>query len=151
MFRSGTLTAAVMLAIFGSMTAMAFGFPEKARMMPLIFGIPGTVLALVQLVIELRKQPVALDPAAAAEEREKRGQEIRLFAWLGVFFVGILAFGFVVAAPILVFAFLRFGQGESWTVSLVGGAGAWVILWGLFGHVLELFLFEGHLLPLITG
>jgi hypothetical protein len=37
---SRILTAAVMLAIFAGMTAMALGFPAKAQLMPLLIGVP---------------------------------------------------------------------------------------------------------------
>ena len=107
--RSGTLTAFVMLVIFATMSLLALGFPDKARTMPLMVGIPGTLLALLQFVNELRKVPAMESEALAVESREKRRQELKLFAWLGIFFVGVMAFGFVWAAPVLVFAFLRFG------------------------------------------
>jgi hypothetical protein len=70
-----------------------------------------------------------------------------MFLWLALFLAGILAFGFLYATPVLVFAFLRFGERESWTVAAIGALGAWLILYGVFVQLLELFLFEG-LLPI---
>ena len=151
MFKSSTVTALVMLAIFATMTLMALGFPEKARTMPLMFGIPGTILAAIQVVMEFRKAPVTADAGQAAKARERRAEEFKLFGWLAIFFVGILSFGFIYAAPLLVFAFLRFGQGESWSMSIGGGIGAWLVLWGMFSQFLELYLFEGLLLPVLMG
>jgi hypothetical protein len=72
-----------------------------------------------------------------------------MFFWLAAFFAGVMAFGFLYAAPVLVFAFMRFGQKESWPVALAGGVGTWVILYGIFTWMLELFLFEGLLLPML--
>lgn len=147
-FNGRAATSLVMLAIFAAMTAIGLGYPEKARMMPLLVGIPGTILALAQLIRDIRFPTVeALTEETIAERR----REIAMFAWLALFLAGVMGFGFLYAAPILVFAFMRFGQKESWTVALAGGIGAWVVLYGIFTRLLELFLFEGLLLPLLTG
>jgi hypothetical protein len=117
-------------------------------MMPLLVGIPGTILALAQLIHDIRfSEAKAVD----VDTSIKRRREIKMFFWLALFFAGVMSFGFVYAAPILVFAFLLFGQKESLTVALFGGVGAWVILYGVFTRLLELFLFEGLLLPLLVG
>jgi hypothetical protein len=43
-----------MLAVFAGMTVIALGFPAKAQLMPLLIGVPGTAMALVQLIKEVR-------------------------------------------------------------------------------------------------
>ena len=48
------LTALTMLIIFLSMTLIGLGFSEAARLMPLMIGIPGTILGLVQFIMEFR-------------------------------------------------------------------------------------------------
>ena len=147
-FSGRAITTLVMLAIFAGMTVIGFSYPEKARMMPLLVGIPGTIMALTQLIHDIRFPAVkSVDVDTAIE----RGREIKMFLWLALFFAGVMGFGFIYAAPILVFAFLYIGQKESLTVALVGGIGAWVILYGVFTRLLELFLFEGLLLPLLVG
>lgn len=147
-FNGRAITSLVMLVIFAGMTVIAMGYPEKARMMPLLVGIPGTILALAQLIRDVRF-PEARDKTEETAVESRR--EFKMFFWLALFFAGVMGFGFIYAAPVLVFAFLRFGQKESWTVALIGGAGAWVILYGVFATLLELFLFEGLLLPLLIG
>jgi hypothetical protein len=147
-FSGRVATSLVMLAIFAAMTAIGLGYPEKARMMPLLVGIPGTLLALAQLIRDIRFPDVEAPTEEAARERRS---EIGMFAWLALFLAGVMGFGFLHAAPVLVFAFMRFGQKESWAVALIGGFCTWVILYGVFTRILELFLFEGLLLPLLTG
>ena len=61
-----TLTSAVMLAIFAGMTAMALGFPAKAGMLPLLIGVPGTLMCAAQLLIDLRRTRAPAVAAAAA-------------------------------------------------------------------------------------
>lgn len=147
-FSGRAMTSLVMLAIFSAMTLIALGFPEKARMMPLLVGVPGTLLALTQLVADLRTTD--RDKHFAEGEVERR-RERHMLAWLGAFLVGVLGFGFLVAAPLLVFAFLRFGQRESWAVALVSGVGVWVILYAVFTRMLGLFLFDGLILSRLIG
>lgn len=141
---SRVLTSAVMLLVFAGMTGLAFTFPPQAQLMPLLIGIPACVMALVQLIRDLRPA-VAAAPDAGPLAREERRREAKMFLWLAVFFTGVLASGFIWATPVLVLAFLRFGERESWQVAIIGAIGAWLILYGVFVQLLELFLFEGLL------
>jgi Tripartite tricarboxylate transporter TctB family len=143
---SRVLTAAVMLAIFAGMTVIALGFPAQAQLMPLLIGVPGTLMALLQLIKELRA-PAEPPPVAEAtfEAQREQARERKMFLWLALFLAGILAFGFLWATPVLVFAFLRFSERESWSVAAVGALGAWLVLYLVFVKLLELFLFEGLL------
>jgi hypothetical protein len=145
---SRVLTAAVMLAIFAGMTGIALGFPAQAQLMPLLVGVPGTAMALAQLIREVRAPAAARPTAEAALELpQEHSREQRMFLWLALFLAGILAFGFLWATPVLVFAFLRFSERESWAVAAIGALGIWAVLYGVFVKLLELFLFDG-LLPI---
>ena len=145
------LTTAAMLAIFAGMSAMALTYPEKARFLPLLISVPATLMCLAQLIFDVRsvlQDRSAEDSAATALEYPR---EIKMFFWLILFLLGIMSFGFLYAAPILVFAFLRFGEKEPWATAILGGLGAWIILYGVFTRLLELFLFEGILTRLLIG
>jgi hypothetical protein len=143
------ITALAMLIIFVTMSLLALGFPEKARLMPLLVGVPGSVLGLVQLINELRRseQYVTSDAEAAAMNKAERS----MFAWIFLFFFAILGFGFVYAAPVLVFAFLYFGKKESLPVGLVSAAGTWAVLYGVFELGFEIPLFPGLILEWLLG
>ena len=144
------LMAVVMLAIFVTMSLMALGFPEKARLIPLMIGIPGSALALVQVLLELR---TAIDEAVEFDEerREARRNERHMFIWLLLYFFGILGFGFIYAAPVLVFGFLYFGEKETIKVGAFGAAGTWAVLYGLFEQAFEIPLFNGLVIEWLTG
>ncbi len=131
------LTAVAMLAIFVTMSVMALGFPEKARLMPLMIGIPGSVLALVQVLRELR---TAIDKAVQADEEQgqTRRNERHMFIWMLLFFFGFLGFGFVYAAPLLVFGFLRIGMKESLTIGVISAVATWAVLYGLFEKAFQI-------------
>ena len=138
---SRVLTAGVMAAVVISMTVLAFGFPPAARLMPLLAGIPGSALALICLGREVRG---ALEEAAP-EATDARRAERAMLAWTLAFFAGILAAGFLFAAPVLVVAYLRFGARERWTVALASAAITWALLYGLFELAFRIPLFDGLL------
>ena len=140
-------TALFMFLVFATMSLIALGFPPKARLMPLLVGIPGVILGLAQLVIELRA-------AHARSPREPTGltaAERHMLGWTLLFFVGLLAFGFVHAGPVLVFAFLLLGRGESLTISAVSAVGTWAVLYGLFVKAFEIPLFAGLVVEWLSG
>jgi hypothetical protein len=145
------LTTLVMLLIFGGMSLMALQYPPKAQLMPLIVGVPATLMCLAQLVLDLRR--AVRERLAGADVEEARAtlrKEAEMFAWTGLFLAGILGFGFEYAAPLLVFAFLWLGQRESLATAVVGGVGVWAIMYGLFNRLLGLPLFEGLVPPLLA-
>ena len=140
-----------MLGIFTGMAVMALTFPDKARFVPLLISIPGALFCLAQLALDIRQQGRTADTDAEPDSREDPPKstaraEVIVFAWLAVFFAGLLGFGFLYGSPVLVFFYLRFGVGESWLVALLGGIGVWVILYSVFSRLLEVVLFEGHVL-----
>jgi hypothetical protein len=130
-----------MAAIFVTMTLLAFGFPPAARLMPLLAGVPGSVLALICLAREIRQSLEETAPSAA----DARGVERAMLGWTIAFFVGILAAGFLVAVPVLVVAYLRLGAGERWATAIAGAAGTWIVLYGLFETAFGIPLFTGLL------
>ena len=142
------LTAGVMLLIFATMVAMATTYPGDARLLPLVIGIPGLVLCIIQFVNELRTKPGADEKTFTAEDRMA---ELKMFGWFSVFVFGIILFGFPYAAPIIVALYLHFSWGEKWYVSLGAAAFAWAVLHGIFDYVLGLPLFEGLAYEWIYG
>lgn len=144
------LMALIMLVIFSAMSLMALGFPEGARLMPLMAGVPGVLLASAQLFIEVR---ATLARAVATEEAplEVGRAERQMFTWLLLFFAGILAFGFLYAAPLLVFSFLWLARRESFSSGIIGAVATWAVLYGLFETAFEIPLFDGLLAGWLLG
>ena len=142
------LIAGVMLLIFATMVAMALTYPGEARLLPLVIGIPGLVLCILQFVVELRTKP---EEAGKVFTRADRMAELKMFGWFSVFVFGIILFGFPYAAPIIVALYLHFSWGERWYVSLGAAAFAWAVLHGIFDYVLGLPLFEGLVYQRIYG
>jgi hypothetical protein len=135
-----------MFLIFLTMSLIAMGFPEKARLMPLMVGVPGSILGLIQLILEIRASRDAEPP-----DPEKSRTERSMFIWIFLYFFGILGFGFIYAAPLLVFAFLFIGRKESLPISLISAAGTWAVLFGFFERGFEIPLFTGLIVESIIG
>lgn len=65
-----TLTSILMTAIFAVMVFVALGFPWPANFMPLIIGVPGLALSLLQIVLDVRdfrRQQGRIDPRTEFE------------------------------------------------------------------------------------
>jgi len=162
-----TLVTIVMLLIFATMVWMSLSFPVKARLMPMIVGIPGMAFCLIQLGIDLfsgakagphkaHHHVPAEAPAAAAnlevleaeEELPEFGphtvrQETVMWGYFVSFIAAILLFGFYISVPIMLAASLRTQAGKSWKFSLLLAVIATAALYLMFGRFLGIQLHEG--------
>lgn len=144
-FDGRTLTTLVMLAIFAGACLIALGLPQKAAFMPLLVAIPGGLLCVWQLILDLRRAPE--EPKARKEEEpEDSATEVEAFLWLGGFSVAILGFGFLVGGPLVVAGFIRYSSGESWRNAIFAGVATFALIWGVFIWLIELPLFDGLIL-----
>lgn len=147
-----TATTLVMLAIFSAMSLLALGFPEKAAFTPLLVGVPGIILCAAQLAIDLRAQANAAGPdsdeaLAGRDDDTMSRREWSMFLWLAIFTIAIVGLGFHVGGTLVVFLYVRFGEGEPWRNAVFAGVGTFLVIWLIFTKLLELPLFSGLLLP----
>jgi hypothetical protein len=119
----------------------------QARLYPYVIGIPMVILALIQVILDLkgieRKQPDAapvdfqFSQLTVAPE-VARNRAIRMFCWLFGFFLSIWLLGFAITIPLLVFSYLKIQSNEKWMLSLTLTAAAYVFFWTLFVRLLTL-------------
>ncbi|AMB85091.1 hypothetical protein AWM79_07125 [Pseudomonas agarici] len=147
-YNGQVLTALAMAGFFLATTAIAFSFPPQARLLPLMVGVPGSILGLAQLYLELHKVVAPTDNNAKKDMQKK---EAEMFLWIFTFFIGILFFGFVYAAPVLIFGFLYLYKKEKVKVAIVSAIGIWLLLFGLFEKLFEIPLFPGLILEWLIG
>lgn len=155
-FDGRKLTTLAMLALFSTASVLALWLPSKAAFLPLLVGIPGTLLCLAQLVIDFRDDrrdaTTPSPPEVVSTDQPQNHEaksEVEMMAWLGIFTVGLLCFGFVVGGPIVVFLYVRYcSRNTAWN-SLISGAGTFAVLYGIFIWLLELSLFRGLILEAI--
>jgi len=149
--RPAAVFSIIWLIFFIVWVYMAKDWRMQARLYPLAIGIPMIILAIVQVILDLKgvskKQSDAapvdfqftknIDPALA------RRRTIDIFSWILGFFMGIWLLGFAITIPLLVFAYLKLHSGEHWGLSIILTAGAWLVFYGLFVRLLNLPFPEG--------
>ena len=163
-----TWLTTIMLVIFSSMVGIATLYPEDARFMPFIVGIPGIALCALQLgldavrahdgqswIYRFRSAPKAGKPTEPAEGElpefgaHTRRRELVMWGYVVAFIAGILAFGFYVAVPVMLVTFLRREAAQSWRFSLLLGGAATLVLYLMFGALLRIVLFPGFATPIV--
>lgn len=148
-FDSKILTTMVMLTLFAGASLLALDLPGKAAFMPLLIGVPGVLLCLAQLMLDIRNARAPKSPVAGTEKIDTPGEgsrsEAQMFLWLGVFTVSLLGFGFVIGGPLAVLLFVHFEKKNNWQNALFAAAGTFAVLFGVFIWLLELTLFRGFI------
>jgi hypothetical protein len=153
--RPAALFSFCALVFFAVFVYLAQEWRLQARLYPWAIGIPMLLLAIVQVILDLKgvqaKQssdatPVdfqftkEIDPAVAKK------RTIIMFAWLVGFFLVIWLVGFPIGIALMMFTYLKFQGNESWALSIVLTAIAWLCFWGLFVKLLTLPFPEGLLI-----
>ena len=145
-FTSTVALSLTFLLIFSSAVIVAkLNYPPTAAAMPLLVGGCGAALSLLQLITELRAS------RRATEDQIDLRKDIPIYLWVWSFVIAIVAFGFVMAAPVMLFIYLRFRSRESWWLSLLLSAAVLALLYGVFQIVLGVPLFDGLVTPLIEN
>jgi len=119
----------------------------QARLYPWAIGIPMVILALVQVILDLRGYkaketsdgaPVDFQFTQAIEPALARKRAITMFSWLLGFFLLVWLLGFEYGIPLMVFSYLKFQSNESWVLSIILTVLAFVFFWLLFVKLLTL-------------
>lgn len=125
----------------------------QARLYPWAIGIPMLVLALVQVILDLKgveeKKPADATPmdyqfTKEIEPTVAKHRAINIFCWIFGFLVSIWLLGFNLTIPLLVFGYLKIQSNEPWGLSLGLTAGAWLVFYFLFVRLLTLPFPEGQ-------
>jgi hypothetical protein len=130
------VTSLAMVMLFGFFVVQAFFFRHEAAMMPLLVGLPGFILSLAHLIVEIRAN------GGNEDEPIISGPEGTIMLWIAGFTLGVIALGFVLGAPLLLAAYLYFVAGERLAISVLGGGLCVAVMLGL-ERLLHLPLFEG--------
>jgi hypothetical protein len=153
--RPQVLLGLILVVFFAVFVYSAKDWRLQARLYPWAIGIPMLVLALAQVVLDLKgigarksgnEAPVDLRFAERADPVAARRRTINIFAWIIGYIVAIWLLGYFYSVPLLVFLYLKVQSRESWTLSIALTAAAWLCFWGLFDRLLHLPFPEGALL-----
>src|SRR5262249_20084572 len=114
-------------------------WPFKAALFPIAVGVPLTVLAGVQLVLDLRGrgEPIAgpavdLQLGGEVPEEIARRRTMTLFAWIAGFVVLVGLAGFPVAVPVFMVSYLALQSAVGWRTALGLAAATWGFFYGVF-------------------
>ena len=119
----------------------------QARLYPWAIGIPMFILALVQVILDLRGYkaketsdgaPVDFQFTQTIEPALARKRAITMFSWLLGFFLLVWLLGFEYGIPLMVFSYLKFQSNESWVLSIILTVLAFGFFWVLFVKLLTL-------------
>jgi hypothetical protein len=119
----------------------------QARLYPWAIGIPMLILALIQVILDLKgveaKQssdgaPVDFQFQQNVDPAVAKRRTTTMFAWFFGFFFAILFLGFTIAIPLMVFTYLKIQSKEPWLLSIVLTVVASLCFWGLFVRLLNL-------------
>lgn len=131
-------------------------WPIKTALYPRVIGVPLVVLAAIEVTLNLRghaeekRQAVDLTLSETLPANVTARRTAVAFAWILGFFLTIVLLGFPVAIPVFVLAYLRLQGRESWMLSIVLAAAAWLAFYVVFDRLLHLPFAEGLLLQLFT-
>src|SRR5205823_2756366 len=149
--RTSLALALAIMALSAWGVYSALDWPWKAKLFPLVIGIPLFFLAGAEALWAMFGKQ---DATAAADFKLSEGQErdvvLRRTAlaagWIAAFFALIVLVGFQIAVPLLVFVYLKLQGKEGWLFTIVFTAAVWACFYGLFDLLLHLHFPEGWLL-----
>ena len=150
--RPAALFSFCALIFFCVFVYMAQEWRMQARLYPWAIGIPMVILAIVQVILDLKgiqaKQSTDATPmdfqfSKGTDPIVARKRTIIMFTWLFGFFLGIWLLGFPIAIALMVFTYLKFQGREPWGLSILLTVIAWIVFWGLFVKLLTLPFPEG--------
>jgi Tripartite tricarboxylate transporter TctB family len=143
------------LVFFCVWVYLAHEWRLQARLYPWAIGIPMLILAIVQVILDLKgvqaKQssdatPVDFQFTKEIDPATAKKRAIIMFSWLAGFLLAIWLLGFPIAIALMMFTYLKFQGGESWVLSIALTVVAWLAFWGLFVKLLTLPFPEGVLI-----
>lgn len=122
---------------------------SQARMMPLIIGVPVLLLALWQLILELRQAAREKGEKTTEEKpKEEPGAQVHrhtltVYAWVLAMFGAIYLFGFVITTFFYPLLYMRIVGHRSWRMSAGISLGALAFLYVVMIIGLQVELYDG--------
>ena len=143
----------------------ALGYNARARLVPLLVGVPTALLIAFQIAVDhvpgferfapaqvkpgfVDRDGIATPGAAALPADEVRRRELTALGWVLGLGVALTLFGFYIVLPLFLVGFLRFVAGIGWGRTLLSTAVAIGILYSAFVWFLRVDLYPG-LVPLV--
>ncbi len=159
MKRGEAILACTFLGFFLFLVVIATGYNVKARRMPLVVGIPGVVLSMVEVARQTigKRRSGGVKSAAIITGQERSQTEIARsddrkkilssIGWMFLIVALIWIFGFAIGLPLFSMIFMR-AKKEGWVMSIAITVISVAVLYFLFIKALEMDLYRGLLFQL---
>jgi len=144
--RPAAIFSFLSLIFFIVFVSQAFDWRLQARLYPLAIGIPMILLAIVQVIFDLKGVESKQDNAAPVDIQLGQNIEpevafkrtVNIFSWFFGFFIGIWLVGFSITIPVMCFSYMYIHGKEKLVLSLILTGIAWVFFYSLFVKLLNL-------------
>ena len=119
----------------------------QARLYPYAIGVPMIILALIQVILDLKgyvaKQsddatPVDFQRTTTVAPEIAFKRTVTMFSWFVGFFIACWLVGFTIAIPLVVFSYMFFQGKERFVLVSILTVIAFVFYYGLFVKLLNL-------------
>ncbi|MFC1815633.1 tripartite tricarboxylate transporter TctB family protein [Thermodesulfobacteriota bacterium] len=153
-FRRRNFMDLFFMIVGGGAFIIAIKWPLKTALFPVVISVPVFCMALADLLLNIFETEGSGSKQSAMDFELSEGVDKALalrrtlsaFAWIIIFFLLILCFGFIIAVPLFVFSYLKIQAREKWGISIILSCLAWAFLYGLFVKVLDIPFQSGWLL-----
>jgi len=135
------------LVFFCVFVYQAMGWRMQARLYPFVIGIPMIILAIIQVIFDLKgieskpeegAAPVDIQRTSTVEPAVALKRAVIMFAWFLGFFFGCWLVGFSITIPVVVFSYMYFqGKEKLWLASTLTAI-SFVFYYSLFVKLLNL-------------
>jgi uncharacterized protein YbdZ (MbtH family) len=121
----------------------AWDWPWRAKLFPLVIGIPLACLALVEVLWTLMRpaqaqQAMDFQLSTHLPQGVAVARTLQAAGWMLGLFGAIVLLGFSVAVPVFVFLYMKLQGRESWRLSAAFSIAIWAAFYGLFDRLLHL-------------
>jgi Tripartite tricarboxylate transporter TctB family len=136
--------ALAIMALSGGGTWSALDWPWKAKLFPLVIGIPLFLLATAEVLWVVFGSPGAKQAASDFQFSSDQPPEVArrrtlvAAGWIVGFFAMIVLLGFPPAVAAFVFLYLKLQGRQGWIFAIVFSAAVWGFFYGLFDLLLHL-------------
>jgi hypothetical protein len=137
--RSSLALSLAVMVVSGAGTIAALDWPLKAKLFPMVIGIPLFCLAAAEVAwVLLAKTPEEKKTEDEVPQQVARRRSLLGVGWILGLLASVVLLGFPIAVPLFVFLYLKLQGREGWIFTVVFTAAVWGAFYGLFDSLLHL-------------
>jgi hypothetical protein len=144
--RPAAIFSFLSLIFFIVFVYQAFEWRLQARLYPLAIGVPMIILAIIQVILDLKgvesKQtdaaPVDVQMGQNVDPVVAFKRTVQIFSWFFGFFFGCWLVGFTITIPVIVFSYMYFYGKEKLFLAATLTVIAFIFYYTLFVRLLNL-------------